>query len=693
MAEIYKQQVEYTSSGGKMLQSAPFRRYFEQGLDDVNHGFKQLDEYLEYLGDKELASRMQEVAQSASNKIDSWKNFNTEGRDALLASIMDEYDQNYYNAAPATQRRFNQANPEARKIFELKAKEDILKKARTQIVAEKKRSLDDIAVEISQVEDPVENEKAWIAAKNDRVTQDPTDMIGTVEMDEIVDSFDHNVAKRTILKALADGRASAAESYLKNPLYVGRLGPDEYQSMRNSLETLIKNQEELKASGGDAKQFADGLFMFRDWLQLKAKIAGEDPVTVDQGWQRFITAIQNGQPIEDVYIKDRRVTDLITESEIQALRYLDSLPPSTIQLGINEYNKKMKDVFPEYSFKQDEAAQQFLDYVGSLKIKDSNGSYDTRLINNEQDRTLRRLIEELDSLEYGMDSSLLKEKNLIKMALDRKDDRVAKTLSVQNWPLKQERQGIWKEIANPAEYVGLGNITEAMVNKAEKGEEVDFFETLFEHDTGRYDSDLAHDIAEAALPVMLEAGEVNKEGKLVVPKSNSYRYMSYVIPIMFSGESVFGRQDMREKVGIKTGLNEGNTYALVKAIQQYYVDKGVNLDDPVDTYNSFWSNKKMPEQGQYTTDSPDISRSELFNMIMDVHGQAISLGLAEEKAPDRSIMLELAHTLRNIAAADTTLQSIGRTFDKTPSLPRNDSAYYKRINELTPRAVTRISND
>lgn len=691
MAEIYKQQLQHNTTGDSKLSHTPFKNYISEGLKSAAEGLNKLDEYFVYLDDKDLASKMTATAQEASNKIDEWKSFNTEGRTKLMSQIMDMYDETLSSANIDAQRRLNAANPEARKIFELKMKESILKKAKQQVIAEEKRSFDDIAVEISQIQDPAANKKAWQDALNNRVLQDPDDMIGVVERGEMTDDFNHNVVKRTILQALVDGNTKAAEEFLSDPLYVGRLGPDEYHGLQNSLKTLIKNQEEFIASGGNYKEFGNGLFMMRDWLQLKAKLSGDDPVVVDQGWQRFLTAISNGESIEDVYIKDRRMTDLITESEIQALRYLDSLPLSTIQLGINEYNKKMKEVFPNYKFAQDETGQQFIDYVNSLGIKDSDGAYDTRKINSEMKRKLTRLIGEIDNIEAGMDPSIVKEKNHIKMALERDNKRIDKTYSAQNWPLKQDRRGIWREVMNPAEYVGMGNITEAMISRAEKGEEVDFFETLFDYDTGAYDSDLSYDIAETVVPSMLESGEVDKKGKLVIPKSNSYNYMSYVIPVMFSGESVFGRQDVLEKVGIKKGvINERNTRLLQQATAQYYVDKGIKLEDPVDTYNSFWANKKVPEPGEYTTDSPDIGSSALFDMVMTVHGIAVDLGLAEEKAPDRSTMLSLAHVLRNVAAADNTLQSIGRTFDKEPHLPRDNSDYYKRINELTPRKVTNI---
>ena len=131
---------------------------------------------------------------------------------------------------------------------------------------------------------------------------------------------------------------------------------------------------------------------------------------------------------------------------------------------------------------------------------------------------------------------------------------------------------------------------------------------------------------------------------------------------------------------------------MIDATQAFYENKKL-LGEAVDTYNTYFVKETYPEE-VYSTSAYEISKSAIFDMVMQVHSLAIELGLAEEKAPDRSTMLSIAHALRNIAAGEHSLQSVGRVFYKAldPSTIRESSKYRQEMEADMPKTVTNLGS-
>ena len=700
MAEIYKQQVEHRATEGSELRNPPFRNFVKQGLDAVNEGLRDLGDYISSVEDKRLAGVMGNVVKEAAFTVKQWTDFNTDGREKLINSLMDKYDEAMASAPYDTQNRFNAVNPDARKMYELKVKEDVLEQANNQIFLEKKRTIDDLSLEVSMIRDPAANKRAFETVLNEQILNDPDKILKVTQLGALADSFAHDTAKRSILQALVDGNLDYAETFLSDPYYANNLGPDEFHSLQNSIMSLKKEKEKLDNMGGDPKELGAAFLAFRDMVQRTrgAKVSPELGVPADERVNRFFEDIANGYSVEEAYIngrqtddyigdKDLQTGDFISDKDLQTLKYLDSLPLSTLQLAVDEYHKTMKGVFPDFTDKQNTLGRDFVDMVSAIKIENADGSIDISKISSDQRRRLGGLVDELSFMTYGMDPALKHKLSLVKSALDRQNNRIDKTLAAKNWIYKADRSGFFHAITDPAEYIGMGNITEAMVRKAESGEKPDFLEEFLAADSGKYDTDLAYDVASTVVEPIKEYGY--KE----LPKSNSYDYMSFVIPVIFSGISVYGNENSLQKTGLKPEvLDKNNTRLLIDATQAFY-DRKKLLGEAVDTYNTYFVKETYPEEG-YSTSAYEISKSAIFDMVMQVHSLAIELGLAEERAPDRSTMLSIAHALRNIAAGEHSLQSVGRVFYKAldPSTIRESSKYRQEMEADMPKTVTNLGS-
>ena len=714
MAEIYKQQLEHKVTDGEKLRAAPFKNYFAQGLNDAEEGFRQLDEYLQYLGDKELASKMDMVIRDTAEEINNWQDFNTEGRNKLLSNIMENYDRTLASAPLDAQRRLNDNNPEARNIYALKAREKILDKAKKQVYAEKERDFDAMADIVAYTRGTKANEDA-LRAMLARVNENPGDLLDVQSLGELTDKAGNKAVLQTIGQAIIEGRSGDAQWYLSNPFYSRFMTPSQKLNFQHQLQSLIKSQSETGGAAGaaSANNGAQMLIAMRDGLFRRYPMAGE---YIDQDMNAVTKALYEGQSLRDVTILQWAddmgvpVSELLGAEGARAVEYWDSLPMTQKQQAINKYWEIVGKVTTEgYDVQQDRTARAFNNFISQSKFMDvddktkevtvdlSNASADER-------RQLKQMVNDLNP--FLVNSSDLTRKNaaIVRAALRDWDDSAAKAVSLQNSPIEQRMAGDFSK-----SFRGFGNLTEATIRSAEKGEDrpsiiqgmvsnmtrpgltIDatwselgegaankaldiasgkgqkvLTEAL--QRTGMYlgmgplsgtPSDFnyfddggkanAEAFANMAGEFMRVSGEIDEDGDLKAPKANTYRFMTYIVPLMLGAVSVWGNEDDIKDTGVKRDfINMSTVVAIKDVLQDVYADR---LDKEMKTYRTEgvkYQNK--PESGIPAPAAPAITDTDPYQMLEVALDIAKKMGLANKDVqPNEEKLIDLGVVLNGLA--------------------------------------------
>jgi len=689
MAEIYKQQIEHNASGGTMLRSAPFKNYYKQGMQDVEEGFRKLDQELQYLGDKELAAKMEAVAQEASSVVDSWQDFNTDGRNALKAQISDMWDRALAETPLSAQKRFASSNPEAKKIFELKYNEKILKKAHDQVYNERRRDISAYSDIVANVRDTTKNEQMLRAALED-FNRDLSGVLNVEDLSKLVDDAGHDMVEQTISQAIIEERDSDAEYYLTNPFYTRFLGPSEKSSLQRQLISLRKSMAEDKAAGGDTTVPYSMLRAGYDAAMMTAT-TDEQRLKVDEDYTSFLDALKNNKPLVGLTINGRPFSDFLTENALESATYWDSLSPMTKQLAVDKFESDLAKVYgSEYKDKQ----SKLLTSLNNVVTKYSDGEYiDFSKMDNNTRREIRGLVYSLRGMRNGMPDYGQKLLGKAVGMVDAEREQAGKAISAQLNSIQQNMAGF----TAGKTFLGGGNITEQMIRKQQAGEEApsvigaivqnkayaiapemakeikaastSLEKVGFMAGTGRLAKNMsdfayllgdngsmnASDFATAVGSLMEQLGEVDKNGKLKVPQANSYRFMSYMVPIFLTYISVVGNeQDLKDTGIIRDAINEKTTVDLVYDLQDLY--EGV-LDEPI-------------QRGK----DKDIKESDFYNMLMIGLELAKRRGLVDRTVqPNETAITGLAGALEELAVNEPA----------TAMVPAKNSGARKRIEEKT----------
>ena len=692
MAEIYRQQIEHRTTGPVTLKQSPFKDYFTQGLNSVAEGLNALDSYMEDKENRQLTDSMNALIQESTNVIDQWPDFNTDGRHKLTADLMEQYDKILSSAPAWARNRFNDANPESRKIFELKINQQILKKANEQIFAEKERVVNGLANRIAfEYRDPEKAQQMIQLAIDEEINNNPEDLLSVKQLGYLSDQLHRTASQGVILQAIADGDVDRAKQFLGNQYFRKTLSPSDLNTLTRSVAALENAEKKDEKKTNEAKEIGLGLVDVHDSWQKKFG-ADVNPVNgpyVRSAWQRAITNLANGQSIDNIYVDPEQTIPVSALVDQNTVNWFRELPLSTRQLAVNEANKVMKDVYPNYDFLQSKLSTKFLQLVSPFR--DEYGNIDVSKMTVDSMRDISNAINDLSAIQYGLSSSMQAEIDFVRNAFDNKRDRAAKAISVENFPIQQERSGVWHGIMGAKDYTG--NLTKLMADRIRSGDSnPSFLEALYTQATNKYNSDFSYMMNETMMDYMREMGEVDEDGDLVMPKPGTYRYMTYAIPVLFSMISNWGNEDDLKKTGIgRDRIDKGTTVDFTLALQNVFADY---LDEVVDNYNAYNTNKEEPADGEYTTDSPVISKSKLYQMVMMARDVAVRQGLAQGIA-DEGTMINITHAIRSLVAGDTFWQSLGRMFDKSPSELRKSSGVRQKIEEKTPKVFSKrgITNE
>jgi hypothetical protein len=715
MAEIYKQQIEHKAEDARMLKAAPFKDYISQGLGNVAEGFQQLDKYYQDRGDKELAAKMDYVVQEANAMVEHWEDFNTDGRNELMSRVMDLYDQALADSTYDAQGRLNVANPEAKNIFGLKLKEKILKQANEHVYNEKQRDFNAFADIVANVKDPKKNETA-LRDMIERVSYDPDHLLTVDQIGVLSDAAARKAVVQTIGLALLDERYGDAAKYITNPFYTKFLTPEDDISFRQQLKSALKTKKELeRAAGASSQSIEDDANLWiatRDALYDRFRDVPGAPAFIDEDMNTMLNALYSGKSLKDItvlqWVDGLGVSaDAVMKSGTgKAVEYWDSLKQTRRQQIINKYRNIVKDVLPdEYKQQQYDVARAFRSHLYDKQYirtdEDDNAFVDLTNTSNDDLRTLKREADELKMAELGLDEDTQKLLRGFYSMYNAKFASAAKAASYEYNPVEQRMSG-----ETSKSFMGGGNLTEAMIRSAQKGEErpsiikgmlanmtrLTKFGDLTRQQLGkitsegghpevmgRYDeeglkqvagvlgsnylsptmSDLmyfndggkenANALAVSVGNLMKEMGEVDSDGDLVVPKANTYRFMTYAIPVTLAYISVWGNDEDLKNTGIKRNvINSDTVVDMVLTLQNIYADK---LDKPVEAFRAegtFYPQK--PEMGISVAALPGIQKSDPYNMLATAMAMAQYKGLTVYGSqPDQDSMISLGVVLNGLA--------------------------------------------
>lgn len=748
MAEIYKQQIEHRSGGGSLLRSAPYRDYISQSLGALSEGFGKLSEYFQYRDDKELASKMNLVAKEVDADIVHWEDFSAEGLDALMAQSMEKYDKAMAESPYDAQNRFNTYNPEARNIFELKAKEDIFTVANKFVFEETQRDFNVIASDVSGINDIEAKEakgpkdpadiKADLLAALDKVNENKSGLLNVAQLGQLTDSLGHKVAAQSIGQAIIDGRVGDAEKLLGDKVFTKFLGPDEILSFKSRIQHLKDSQEEDEKAAPGYKDRANFLIALRDGMY---EIGGPEYADSTMNW--LTERLRSGQSIGDQRVLEWIDFDGDGEADgiplrdlalkigvgVEGINAWDSTPMTARQLAINEYEKIVEPALPmEYKRRRSYLAESFTRGLEQYLVEDDEGKktiYDFTDISNDELLDKMRDAEELQWYRIGLDNNVLKQLDSFLNTVEAKKAEAGKAISIELDPIQQNMAGF----TAGKTFYGGGNLTEAMVRSLQEGEEkpsvvegmmkntlefktkplqesayrrVEAAEAVVSGIAGNekdkidaikklgsilasgdlaptrtnlpYFDDggaaLSNSIAAGVGRLMKTLGEVDEKGNLAAPNANTYRFMTYAIPVILGYISVKGNEDDIKNTGIKPGvINDENVVDLVLAMQNRY--KPV-LNDNLIASNTAGAYRDQP--GPSAPEIYGIQKSDAYEMLMSAYKIAASEGMVKEGVtPDQNTMISIAFAINKLIK------------DEKPKtyVPAEDSGAQKRLDYKT----------
>jgi len=732
MAEIYKQQIEHRSGGDSLLRNAPYRDYISQGLGELSEGFGKLSEYFQYRDDKELASKMNLVAKEVDADIVHWEDFSAEGLDALMAQSMEKYDKAMAESPYDAQNRFNTYNPEARNIFELKTKEDIFTVANKFVFEETQRDFNVIANDISEIKDPAKAKAALLAALN-KVNENKSGLLDVTQLGQLTDSLGHKASAQTIGQAIIDGRVGDAEKLLGDKVFTKFLGPDEILSFKQRIQALKLSQLKDEKNAPGYKDRANFLIALRDGMYAMYGPNENIDATMNKLTEKLRSGQSIGDQtvLEWVDGVGIPLKDLVAKLGIgaEALDYWDTTPMTTRQLAINEYEKIVEPALPmEYKRRRSYLSESFMRGLEKYLVEDDEGKktiYDFSNMTNDELLDKMRDAEELQWYRVGNDNSVLKTLDSFLNAVDAIKAEAGKDISIELDPIQQNMAGF----TAGKTFYGGGNLTEAMVRSLQEGEErpsviegmmkntlefkskplqesayrrIEAAEAVVSGIKGNekdkidavkklgsilasgdlaptrtnlpYFDDggvaLSNSIAAGVGRLMKTLGEVDEKGNLAAPSANTYRFMTYAIPVILGYISVKGNEDDIKNTGIKPGvINDENVVDLVLAMQNRY--KPV-LNDKLIASNTAGAYRDQP--GPSAPEIYGIQKSDAYEMLMSAYNIAASEGMVKEGVtPDQNTMISIAFAINKLVK------------DEKPKtyVPAKDSGAQKRLDYKT----------
>ena len=257
MARIYDAQIEWQAPSAHRFQAQPLQDYISSGLENVSRAADQVSRGIQTIKDKEAADKMAKAGEAAQIYLDNFQDFSGDNyMEKMESEAMAFWDEAYASLDPATKNRFEQNNPEARNIFNLKVKDAAVNKAYDHENEYWTRQLPSIANGIVSLGNPNKIKKA-LEDEIHRLTEGT----GMRQKDAqvAVDKLTAYVGQGAIAQAIAEGRANDAAAMNNDKVLTAQLTPEQLAKNNNAIKQLRREQASVAKETDSEKVLRDAL--------------------------------------------------------------------------------------------------------------------------------------------------------------------------------------------------------------------------------------------------------------------------------------------------------------------------------------------------------------------------------------------------------------------------------------------------
>lgn len=252
MARIYDAQIEWQAPNAHRFQAQPLKDYISNGLANVAQAAAQASEGVQKIHDQDAASKMKLAADAAQKYVNDFEDYSAENyMDVMEAGAMKIWDDAFGSLDEPTKRRFEQNNPEARNIFNLKIHEAATDKTFNHIYTEYDRRVPMMANEITALDDPNEI-KAILEATVDSILN--TSGMRAEDAEKIVDKLREEVSKGAINQMIGEGRLDDAAALTNDLQFSALISPSERAKFNTTIQTLLEAEKETKEKEPSASE-------------------------------------------------------------------------------------------------------------------------------------------------------------------------------------------------------------------------------------------------------------------------------------------------------------------------------------------------------------------------------------------------------------------------------------------------------
>lgn len=323
MARIYDSQIEWQAPTAHRFQAQPLKDYISNGLANVAQASAQASEGIQKIRDQDAASKMKLAASAAQDYIDNFEDYSAENyMDVMEANAMKFWDDAFASLDEPTKRRFEQNNPEARDIFNLKVHESATDKTFKHIYSEYDRRVPMMANEITALDDPNEI-KSILEATVDSILN--TSGMRAEDAEKIIDKLREEVSKGAINQMIGEGRLEEAAALTNDLQFSALISPSDRAKINTTIQKELKAKEEKKekepSESEKQKAIRDTVFngarsALSDAYDV-AKARGESSKWADM-FYKFLNDFQEGKlsDVYNIYDDDGNIVDSFTAAQL-----------------------------------------------------------------------------------------------------------------------------------------------------------------------------------------------------------------------------------------------------------------------------------------------------------------------------------------------------------------------------------------
>lgn len=272
MARIYDAQIEWQAPTAHRFQAQPIKDYISDGLKNVAVAADQASRGIQTLKDKDAAETMRLAGEAVQAYIDNFEDFSGDNFiGEMEANAMKIWDGAFGGLDSATQARFNNNNPEARDIFNLKVHQAAVEHTFDHEKMYWHRQLPSMATDIVSLGNP-NAIKAAMQKQVDFLTEGTS--MRQKDATEAVDRLQAMVAQGAISQAIGEGRTSDAAALNNDKDFTLMLTPEQIASNNRAIKSLLNEQARVAKESDPrtvlSKQLTEGFVILYDQMYAEA---------------------------------------------------------------------------------------------------------------------------------------------------------------------------------------------------------------------------------------------------------------------------------------------------------------------------------------------------------------------------------------------------------------------------------------